>query len=198
MKLESVNIRFVYCLLASALITGMYSCNNKPADPNNPEAVAEQHNDAKFHNDKRDDADFMVDIAVLNMEEIQLGKLAQSQGMSKDVKALGKKMEEAHSKSLEEIKKLAKNKSVTIPDALKEDSDNDYTSLKTKEGNEFDKSFCQVMTDKHKKAIEKCEKASSDAVDIDVKNWANKTLPELRAHLDETMNCGEKYSQSGN
>jgi len=182
--------------MTGMLTFGLGSCKNNTTDPNDPKSVAEEHNDAKFNTDKKDDADFMVDLAVLNMEEIRLGKLAQSNGMSKDVKALGKKMEDAHRKSLDELKKLAASKSVTLPDSVSDTPGNDYSSLSEKNGNEFDRSFCEVMTSKHKKAIEKCEKASTDAVDIDVKNWANKTLPELRTDLDQTMNCGEKYKNN--
>jgi putative membrane protein len=194
MNLKRVNIFSAGCLMLAAMCFS--SCKNNPTnDPNDPKNIAEEHNDAKFNTDKKDDADFVVDLAVLNMEEIRLGKLAQSQGTSKEVKELGKKMEEAHSKSLEELKKLAKDKSITIPDSLSDNPNNDYTSLQNKSGNDFEKSFCDILTDKHKKAIAKCEKASSDAEDIDVKNWANKTLPELRAHLDQSLNCYEKYKQ---
>src|ERR1043165_3252822 len=107
----TVNL-FIVCL------TSLFSCKNKPEDPNNPVVIAEEHNDAKFNTDKKDDADFLVEMVELNLEEIRLGKLAQSQGTSKDVKEMGKKMEEAHTKSLGELKKLAKDKSVTVPDSL--------------------------------------------------------------------------------
>jgi putative membrane protein len=192
MNLKRINILLAGFLFA-ACSANFTSCKRATEDPNDPKSIAEEHNDAKFNTDKKDDADFIVDVAVLNMEEIELAKLAQSQGMSKEVKELGKKMEEAHTKSLGELKKLAESKSVTVPDSL---GDRHYT-LDDKHGNDFDKSFCDAMTDMHKKAIEKCEKASTDAEDIDVKNWANKTLPELRAHLDQSMNCGEKYKQNG-
>ena len=56
------------------------------------------------------DAQFLVEVAEINLEEIQLGQLAQSKSTKKEVKDLAKMMEDGHSKSLDQLKELATKK----------------------------------------------------------------------------------------
>jgi putative membrane protein len=175
------------------LIIGLsiISCNDSKS-PDDPKAKAEEHNDAKFSKEKEKDADFIADLAEINLQGIELGKLAQEKGTG-EVKKMGKKMEEIHKKNIEELKKLASSKSITVPEALSDKGRDNQNQLMNKSGDDFIKSLCNRMVEDHKSAIKKCEKASTDASDIEIKNWANKTLPELRAHLDEAMICEDKY-----
>lgn len=87
------------------------SCNN----PRNEDlkSDAEEHNEAKFDNANEDDAKFLVNAAKINLEEIQLGQLAQTQGSTAHVKELGKMMETEHTQALGDLKEFApKNKSL--------------------------------------------------------------------------------------
>lgn len=170
---------------------GITSCNNNKTE--DPAAVAEDHNDAKFDNTKEKDAQFLVDATEINREEIQLGQLAQQQAVSQDIKDLGKMMVDDHQKCLAEVQSLAASKSITIPDAMSKDGQDAYDKLMKESGTDFDKKYASMMVDGHKGAIEKFEKASTDADDADIRSWAAKTLPSLRSHLDRSMSCEEKY-----
>lgn len=102
-----------FFFLAIAITVVSCSENKQPEDT---KEVAEDHNDAKFDNSKNEnDAQFLVNVAEINLEEIQLGKLAQQNGSMTDVKELGKMMEGAHSKLQSELDALAKQKLITIP-----------------------------------------------------------------------------------
>jgi putative membrane protein len=57
--------------------------------------------------------------------------------------------------------------------------------LMGKSGTEFDTEFARMAVEDHQKDIAEFEKAASSASDSDVKAWAAKTLPTLRAHLKE-------------
>ena len=61
----------------------------------------------------RGDKQFLQDAAELALGEIELGKLAQSNGSSLDVKQLGNKLIADHTKSLNELKAIATAKSRT-------------------------------------------------------------------------------------
>ncbi len=50
-----------------------------------------------------------------------------------------------------------------------------------------------MMIDSHKDGIDLFEDARSNAADIDVKNFADKTLPTLRAHLDSARAIQKRY-----
>ncbi len=170
------------------LSIGLFSCSNSNK-PEDTKEVAEDHNDAKFDDAKAKDAQFMVDAAEINLEEIQLSQLAQTQSTSADVKELAKMMEDDHNKSLNELQALAASKSITIPSSVSKDGQDAYDKLMNESGNNFDKKYTTMMVDGHKDAITKFEKASTDCQDTDIRNWASKTLPALRTHLDHSMNC---------
>lgn len=155
--------------------------------------VAEEQNDEKFDSNQQEkDAQFVVNAAEMNIEEIQLGQLAQQKGSSSHVKELGKMMVEMHTKSQNDLATLANNKFVSIPTSPTDDAMKSYDKLNEKSGTDFDKAYADMMVDKHKDAIKTFEKASSDCEDMDIKNWATTSLPDLRAHLDYSLDCQEK------
>ena len=117
------------------------SCNeNQKTDDSTKVAAAE--NNAKFDNKKLEkDAQFLVDAAEINLEEIQLGQLAREKGTNTCVNELGKMMAEAHSASLKSVTALAKKKLVTIPDSVNTGARDAYAQLNAKSGSDFDKSY---------------------------------------------------------
>jgi putative membrane protein len=179
----------LYAIAASAFIFGASACNNTPKAEDSKE-VAEEHNEAKFDDNKKEkDAEFLVDAAEISLEEIQLGQLAQSRSKNTDVIALGKMMETEHTKSFNELKGLAEKKQITIPASLTEDGQEAFKKLNDKTGNDFDKEYCSMMIKGHKDAIDKFEKASRDSEDTDIRTWAGMMLPGLRTHLDHAETC---------
>ena len=178
---------FAVCILFTVV-----SCNSSMKEDDS-KAAAEDQNDAKYKNsDIKNDAKFLVEAADINIKEIRLGQLAQQQGQTSDVKELGKMMEDAHAKALNELKSLAVKKDITIPDSISEKGQDMYNKLKDKKGMDFDKEYCDMMVHSHKKAIEKFEKESTDGSDADIKSWAANMLPDLHTHLDHATNCQKK------
>lgn len=181
--------------LAHALFIGAAffatSCGgDKPEDPAD---VAEEMNEEQFDDRKSEkDAEFVAEAAAINMEEIELGELAQEKGMSQDVKDLGKMMVDEHTKALNDIKMLADKKGITIPSSLTEDAQDKYNKLNEKSGKDFDKEYADMMVKGHEKAIDKFEKASSDADDMDIRDMAASMLPSLHTHLEHSKECQEK------
>jgi putative membrane protein len=175
-----------------ATVLLLASCNNNQK-PKDTKDVAEEHNDAKFDNNMQEkDAQFLVNAAEINLEEIELGQLAQKIGRTTHVRELGKMMEQAHSKSQNDLIALAKSKIVTIPTSPTNEAKDAYKKLNEKPGNDFDKAYADMMVSKHKDAIATFEKASKDGNDAEIKNWAIVSLPDLRIHLDESINCQNK------
>jgi len=176
-------------MLIAGIIVGVYSCGNS-SKPEDTKDIAEEHNEAKFDDKKTEnDAQFLVNAAEISLMEIQLGQLASTNGMMDEVKAMGKMMENDHTKSLNELKSLAAKKSITIPATLTDDGQSSYKKISDKSGKDFDKEYCDMMVNGHKDAIDKFEKASNDATDPDIRQWASSTLPALRAHLDHAIKC---------
>lgn len=130
------------------------------------------------------DSKFAVEAASGGMLEVQLGELAQQKATSQRVKDFGAMMVRDHSKVNDELKSLAGMKNVTLPPAPGEDHMDHIKNLTGKSGKAFDKDYVNLMVDDHEKDIKAFEDASNNAKDADIKAFAAKTLPTLRAHLD--------------
>jgi len=192
MKKVRIISRNIACIaLFSVGTLAVTSCNNNKAE--DPKDVAEEINDDKIDDRKSEkDADFLVEAASINMGEIKLGELAQQKGILKDVKDMGAMMVKEHNAALNDLKSLAANKSVTLPAAITEENQEDYDKLNKKSGADFDKEYADMMVKGHKDAIDKFEKAASDAEDGDIRNWAASMLPALRAHLEHAEKIQDK------
>jgi putative membrane protein len=189
-KSEIVKVIF----FAGMVIMGFTSCNEQKGSDS--KAIAEEHNEAKFNNSKETDAELLVAAAEIDLEEIQLAKLAQTNTKRPNVIALGKMMELEHSKSLKELQALALKKQITIPVTLTEDGQNAYKKLVNKRGIDFDLEYCNMMVTTHKRIVDKLDKASTNATDADIRTWASTKLPVIRDHLDRSINCQKKCENS--
>ncbi|MFH6959739.1 DUF4142 domain-containing protein [Flavobacterium aquidurense] len=170
---------------AGLLLVSLNSCKNENKQED-PKEVAEDSNEAKFDSiaDKKDDSEFLVDIAEVNLAEIEIGKLAQTKSTNPEVKKFGKMLVDEHTKSASEVSALAKTKNFTLPTSLTEEGQEEYKKLNEKSGLDFDKKFADMMIDGHEKAIDKLQKATKDAKDEDVKLWASNNIAPLTAHLE--------------
>src|SRR3954468_15719320 len=120
------------------------SCNprNNNAENKDSKEVAEDQNEEKFPRSGEDkDAEFAVKAADGGMLEVKLGELAQTKGMSKQVKDLGKMMVEDHSKANEELKAFAQAKDISLPTTMSDDCQKIYDKIASKDGKDFDEAF---------------------------------------------------------
>jgi putative membrane protein len=182
-------------LFHATLLTTIFavsSCTNNQ-EPKYTVEVAEDINDATFDNkDRENDAEFLVEAAEINLEVIQLGQLAQEKGKSADIKELGKMMVEAHTKLLNDLTTLANSKQITIPTTVSDESREEFNLLNEKLGINFDIAYAELMVSGHNDAIDAFEEAATECADMDIKNWATTTLPELRSHLDQSIESQKK------
>jgi len=188
-----LHIAFTSAALFLMLTVTLSSCNN--ATQEDSKEVAEESNEENFEKAKEYDAEFLVSAAEINLEEIQLGQLAQTKSGNADVKNLGKMMETAHKKALSDLQTLAAEKQTVIPSTLTENGQEAYNKLVDKQGNDFDKEYCDRMVSGHKDAISKFEKESTDATDLDIRNWATSMLPALRTHLEQSITCKKQFDK---
>ena len=170
---------------AGLIIIFLNSCKNETKQED-PKEVAEDSNEAKFDSidTKEDDSQYIVDIASINLSEIELGKLAQTKSTNPEVKKFGKMMVDDHTKLASEVSALAKTKNFTLPTSLTEEGQEEYNKLNEKTGVDFDKKFADMMVDGHQKAIDKVKKTAEKATDQDVKLWASNNVAGLTAHLE--------------
>jgi len=193
MKTKSI---LKYFLFSASLLAGLNSCNYSNAKQDDTKEIHTGYAEATPEDKVTEtDSKFLADVTVINLKEIQLGQLAQKLAKTEDVKALGKMMEKDHSACLKEVKSLAEKKSIAVETSLTDKEQEEYKKLNELAGDDFDKEYCNKMIKGHKAAISKFEKASSDCKDNDIKDFATKTLPTLRIHLDHAADCQMKLEK---
>lgn len=130
------------------------------------------------------DREFLSDAATSGAMEVEGSKLALEKGRHAEVKTFAQKMIDDHTKVGQQLAQLAKTKGY---DAPTEPSLMQKAKLKTlsmrDEG--FDEAYVnEIGVSAHEDAVELFLKASQDAQDPDVKQFATQTLPSLQKHLE--------------
>ena len=129
-------------------------------------------------------SEFMTKVADVGMTEVKLGQMAQDKATSQRVKDFGAMMVKDHTAAGDELKNIARQKNVTLPETMSNDHQKKTDDLNKKAGKDFDKAYMKAMVDGHQSTVNDFEKASKNTKDADVKAWVDKTLPTLKMHLD--------------
>lgn len=144
------------------------------------------------------DKKFVMEASQGGMMEVELGKLGVDKASSDEVKQFAQRMVDDHSKANDELMQLASQKSISIPQDQK-------TMMKTQaakdklsklSGADFDRAYMDMMVKDHVKDVKEFEETSNKAKDMDVKNWAAKTLPTLREHLQMARDVNGKVAMN--
>jgi len=125
---------------------------------------------------------FFKEAAQGGMAEVTLGQMAANKAESETVKSFGQQMVTDHEKANQELKDLAVAESVTLPTEMSTDAKALQKKLSGLSGSEFDKTYMEEMLKDHKKDIAAFQEQAQQGKDLEVKNWAEKTLPTLQEH----------------
>jgi putative membrane protein len=129
------------------------------------------------------DTNFILAAAQGGMTEVKLGALAATNGMRADVKSFGLMMVKDHSAINDDLKALAAQKGMTLPDSLDAKHQAMVDKLTALNGSAFDDAYIAGMIKGHK-ADAKAFKAEAAAThDADLKSFLDKSIPVVEAHL---------------
>jgi putative membrane protein len=118
------------------------------------------------------DHTFMKKAAKGGTMEVAMGKLAEQNGQSEDVKSFGKRMVTDHSKANDELKSIAAKKNVTLP------------AKEPKVSWSSDKAYMDMMVKDHEKDLAEFKEEANSGSDPDVKKFADDTAKMVQEHLD--------------
>lgn len=138
-------------------------------------------------------SEFLKKVTNSGMAEIQLAKLAQQKATIDAVKNFAAMLERDHTAVNQQVKSLADQRGVAVPSAISDDKQKMYTDMEKMTGKAFDKDYISMMIKSHNDGISLFEDTRSNASDIDVKNFADKTLPALKMHLDSAKAIQKRY-----
>ena len=132
-----------------------------------------------------DEQRFVSDMLEDGKAEVELGKLAQTHSSRAEVREFGAMMVRDHTKAGEELKAAA---SSVAHETSHQDADSDHQRLHEQlsglKGDDFDREYMDAMVNEHEEAVRELEGKSESSRNDQVKQWAAKTLPAVRQHLE--------------
>jgi putative membrane protein len=129
------------------------------------------------------DQDFMLAAAQGGMTEVKLGELASQNGAHGDVKTFGQKMVKDHTAINDDLKALAAQKGVVLPDGLDAKHQMMVDKMAALTGSGFDDAYINGMIKDHKMDAKEFKAEDADTKDQDIKGFLDKTIPVVDEHL---------------
>ena len=131
------------------------------------------------------DTKFLRAVGKADLAEIELGNLAEQKATNSEVKQFAQRMVHDHTQNREELKQVAAEEHVTLPDMVSPKDKATKAELEKLSGAEFDKAYMNDMLKDHRTDVAEVRHASKTAQNPAVKSFAEKTLPVLESHLKE-------------
>ena len=130
--------------------------------------------------------------AEMHQTKITLGQLAGDRGANPRVRQFGLQMASAHKRLSEEVQGLATAKGVPLSSELNEEHKQKVKEFSQLTGHAFDREYMAYILRDHQNSANEFEEHMQLVEDSDVLHWIARTLPLLRAHVEEAR--GIKYA----
>ncbi|HEU4939795.1 MAG TPA: DUF4142 domain-containing protein [Vicinamibacterales bacterium] len=105
----------------------------------------------------KDDGDFVRDVAMMNMAEIELSRMALEKATTPDVKAFAQRLIDDHGAAGDKLKSAVSEGSIDWPGQLDENHRKDAEELAKKQGADFDREYVEAMVHGHQNFTAKLE-----------------------------------------
>lgn len=193
--MKQLLIKFNVIMLFTMLSVGMTSCDRDNSDANT-KRDAENRNDQKFNNADETDAKFIVDAYASGMKEIRVSERVKDQLVTADARSLATMMIAEHTAMNDKMRTLAASKQISLPTELTTGEQNDIDDLAKKSGNDLDKAYTDALVSDHEDAEKLFDKASSKALDPEIRDIFEDNLPKIRMHLEMARTTRDKLKAS--
>ncbi len=178
----------IVVLIGLALLAGCGEGNDPPTGAQTAPGAAESASPASTATPSaaptvsEEAIEFVRLAAIGGLFEVQSSELILEKLEQGDERAFAERMIADHGKANEELKQLAQSKNITIPTALDAPHQQKIEKLRGLEGDALAEAYHEMQQAAHEAAIALFENASQNLPDAELKAFAAKTLPTLRAH----------------
>ena len=131
-----------------------------------------------------------------NLAEISTGKLADQKGRSAKVRELGRMFIKDHTKLDADLKKVAKNLGVSLPDQPNAEQRALAAKLRKLSGTAFDKAYLDGQLTSHVKARTNGRTELSKGSNPDVLKLAKTSAPIVQHHINELVYTRRDYGKA--
>ncbi|MGA2352284.1 MAG: DUF4142 domain-containing protein [Terracidiphilus sp.] len=129
------------------------------------------------------DKHFVSEALKGGMAEVQMGRLAEENGTSPDVKKFGHQMVEDHMKLGDQMKQVASETGVAVPSSPTMMQQAEIKKLKGLSGEEFDQEYIKAMLKDHEDDLKDFKKEAESGTSPVVKNAASEGADVVSTHL---------------
>jgi putative membrane protein len=185
-----VRTKLTFALVACAALAASPSLFAQSKDTQDASAKTEPKKKGLAGQDRK----YFQEMAQANLAEIETGKLAQNKASSDDVKKYAQHMVEDHGTMLQEQQAMAKAKGVSLPKQPKKEHQSALKKLQGVSGEQFDRAYMEQMVKDHEKTLKLVQDAAKSAKDPQLKQAAEKAVPEVQKHLDMAKQIADKKS----
>jgi putative membrane protein len=126
------------------------------------------------------------------MAEVQLGQLALQKSNNADVKQFAQKMVDDHTKMGDQLKPLAQQIGVKIPDGPSKKDKALIAKLQVLTGDDFDKAYMKDMVKDHKGDLTDFHSEADQGSNLAVKGAASQYAPIINQHLQMAEQISQK------
>jgi putative membrane protein len=128
------------------------------------------------------DKDFVNDLTVAGMAEVELGKMAVEHSTNAEVKKFGQMMVDDHTAAGNKLNAVASQYNVPVPTALDDKHRDLRDKLAKLQGPDFDREYMNAMVDGHETVAGKLE---SRIDKTDLAKWKTKTSDQMTGQKAE-------------
>ena len=129
------------------------------------------------------DKQFIQNIALRGMRQIEIAKIAMTKSSSPSVKEYAAKVVDEQGRATGTLKRIAGKQSITIPAALDSKQQAEVDKMATLSGEEFDKAYAKDQVKTHERSLRDFQREARDGQDEEVKAFAVRVLPLVEQHL---------------
>lgn len=139
--------------------------------------------------------DFVTEAAIGDMFEIQSSQLALRQA-TPDLRGFAQQMIDDHTRTSGELKAMLRGPDETSspPATLDDKHQKLLDELRDKSAAQFDERYIKDQVSAHKEAVSLFERYADSGDNMQLKDWAARTVPTLRSHLKMAEDLKDRRS----
>jgi putative membrane protein len=178
------------CVAAVSIACGDGKRNDTASTPGaaGTEGAAGTAGEAKI------DRDFIQDQLSDGNAELELARLAQERATRPEVKEFAQMMARDHETAGGELKQIANKHNVQMDTGEQKEHNDLRERLSKLSGAEFDREYMEAMVEEHEEAVNEVER-QQNADNPEIRQWASKTVPTLRQHLERAQQIKKNLEQ---
>jgi putative membrane protein len=133
-----------------------------------------------------EDRAFMTKAMQDGMKEVHMGQMAAEKGQSDEVRKLGRRIAEDHTKANNQLMAIAAKRGVKL------DTRHKMQKMSKRDMENFDQAWLAMMVSDHQQDIAAFQRQAQQGTDPELRKFAKSTLPVLQKHLKMVQQAQQK------